>query len=639
MRFWVCLALTVPIIAISPMPLEFFGLPHVSFVYDTWVLLGLATTIFLYGGWPFFTGALRELASKRPGMMTLVTVGITTAYAYSAAVALGLEGEPVYWELATLVDVMLLGHWIEMSSTMAAGKALEALARLVPAEAHRLAEDGSVADVPTATLVAGDRVLVKPGERLPADGVVVAGSSAVDESMITGESTPVAKRVGAEVVGGSVNARGSLTVEVRHTGEESFLAQVVALVHEAQASKSQTQRFADKAAFALTLIALGSGALTFVYWQFFTTEPLFFVLERTVAVIVIACPHALGLAIPLVVAESTSLAATHGLLIRNRTAFENARRVGAVVFDKTGTLTGGHFGVSRVVAVHGYSNEDVLRLAASVEALSEHPIAAAIVAEVPEAPRAEKFEAIPGAGVSGIVKGVHVSVVSMLRARLDGHELPPQVADIAKTGATSAVVIADGMVAGAISLSDRPRPESSEAVRKLRRLGITSVMMTGDAEGVARSVADEIGIEEVHAQVLPGDKAAEVTRMRAQGRLVAMTGDGVNDAPALAAADLGIAVGAGTDVAIETADVILVRSDPRDVVSVIELSRRTYAKMVQNLVWATGYNVVAIPLAAGVLAAQGLLLTPAMGAALMAASTVVVAINARTLKMPGRSAG
>ncbi len=630
-RFWTCLALTVPIILISPMPLEFFGLPHASFAGEEWVLLALATIIFVYGGMPFFRGMAAEFAERTPGMMTLVTVGITTAYAYSAAIAFGLEGDPVYWELATLVDVMLLGHWIEMRSTMAASGALEALARLVPSEAHLLGEDGRTSDVPTSQLRPGDHVVVRPGERLPADGRVLEGSSAVDESLLTGESVPIEKLAGDEVVGGSVNARGSLTVEVERTGEEAFLGEVLRLVTAAQASKSRTQRLADRAAFWLTVIALGGGALTFLVWYAFTDEPLAFVLERTVAVIVIACPHALGLAVPLVVAVSTGLAAGRGLLVRDRQAFEAAHDLDTVVFDKTGTLTQGSFGIVRVVPSPGVTESELLSLAAAAESFSEHPIATALVEAVSHPPRAEEFVALPGEGVRARVEGRLVEVLSAdaVRGRGDGSSLP----DVDERS-TVAVVLVDGSIAGAIEIADTVRPQSRGAIERLGALGITSVMLTGDAPGAADKVAAELGISEVHAQVRPDEKAGVIEGLRRGGRTVAMTGDGVNDAPALAAADLGIAIGAGTDVAVETADVVLVRSDPRDVVAIIELSRRTYRKMRQNLLWATGYNVVALPLAAGVLASRGILLSPALGAALMAASTVIVAVNARLLTLP-----
>jgi Cu2+-exporting ATPase len=634
-RFWVCLALTVPIIAISPMPLEFIGVRHVSFPGDEWVLLALATVIWIYGGVPFFTGARVEIRDRRPGMMTLVTVGITVAYAYSAAVALGLEGDPLYWELATLVDVMLLGHWIEMRSTMAATSALEALARLIPAEAHLLEADGTVRAVPTEQLLVGQRVLVRPGERISADGIVVEGASSVDESMLTGESTPIEKRVGDEVVGGAVNGNGSLAVEVTRTGDESFLAQVMHLVDEAQASKSRSQRLADRAAFALTIVALGAGMLTLAAWLLVEGASTAYALERAVSVIVIACPHALGLAIPLVVSISTALAATSGILLRERAAFEGARDIDTVVFDKTGTLTQGHFGVTAVEPEEGHSADEVLRLAASVEALSEHPIAAAIVEAASSHARADEFEAIPGAGVRGRVGDQLVEVMSP-RSLSESDARSSAVQRIVDAGVSVAVVRVDGRVIGAIGVADVVRVESAAAIARLKEAGLRSVMLTGDAAAVAQRVARELGIDEVRAEVRPQDKAAEVQRIRSEGHAVAMVGDGVNDAPALAAADLGIAIGAGTDVAIAAADVVLVRSDPSDVLIVLGLSKRTYRKMQQNLAWATGYNVIALPLAAGVLAWRGIVLSPAAAAALMAASTVVVALNARLLRLPER---
>ncbi|HSK48611.1 MAG TPA: heavy metal translocating P-type ATPase, partial [Coriobacteriia bacterium] len=468
-------------------------------------------------------------------------------------------------------------------------------------------------------------------------GSVVDGSSSVDEAMLTGESSLVHKAPGDEVVGGAVNAQGSLTVEVSRTGEQSFLSQVMRLVAEAQATKSQTQRLADKAAFWLTIVALAGGLMTFLVWWLLTDQPLAFVLERTVAVIVIACPHALGLAIPLVVAVSTSLAAANGLLLRDRTAFEQARRIDTVIFDKTGTLTEGRFGVTETLALEGFSEAEVLRLAAGVERLSEHPIAAAIAASVPDPPAAADFEAIPGSGVRARVESRDIEVLSARAAEVRAGALPASVAEFANRGATSAVVMVDGQFAGAISVADRIRPESAEAIRRLQAMDIRAFMLTGDSRAVGERVATELGMDEVRSEVLPQDKSAEVARIRAEGRTVAMTGDGVNDAPALAAADLGIAIGAGTDVAVETADVVLVRSDPRDVVAVVELARLTYRKMMQNLAWATGYNVVALPLAAGVLAGQGILLSPAVGAALMATSTVIVAINARSLRMVPRA--
>lgn len=646
-RFWVCLALTVPVIAISPMPLEFFGLPHLAFPGDDVVLMALATVIYAYGGWPFLTGMRGEVARRRIGMMTLVSVGITTAYAYSVAVGLGLEGEPVYWELATLVDVMLLGHWIEMRSTAAAGRALDALARLVPADSHRVDADGSAHDVPTSELVIGDLVMVRPGERIPVDGTVVTGSSAVDEALVTGESVPVSKREGDPVVGGSLNTTGSVTVRVDRTGSEGFISQVIELVREAQQSKSRTQRLADKAAAVLTWVALLSGAATLMTWLSLG-QPVAYALERAVSVIVIACPHALGLAIPLVVAVSTSLAAANGLLIRDRAAFEGARAVRTVVFDKTGTLTRGGFAVTEVVVVNGeITSEKALALGAALESRSEHPVGAAIVAAARGALLdAEDFEAIPGSGVRGRVEGREVAVLAPDAAgHLTGGPLPDRVAELVARGDTIAVIVVDGKAVAAVAVADATRDTAAVAIEQLSESGVAAVMITGDAKAVAERVAAEVGITEVHARVRPEDKASEVRRIRDAHGPVAMVGDGINDAPALAEADLGIAIGAGTDVAVETADVVLVSDDPAGVVAVLELSRRTYAKMLQNLAWATGYNVIALPLAAGVLAGWGVVLSPAAGAAFMAASTVIVALNSRLLRMsspadqsPGASA-
>ncbi len=575
----------------------------------------------------------------RPGMMTLIAVAITTAYAYSVAVVLGLEGMPFFWELATLIDIMLLGHWIEMRSVGSASAALEALARLLPSEAHLIAENGTE-DVALERLAVGDRVLVKPGERVPVDGEVIAGRSAVNESMLTGESRPVTKNAGDEVIGGSINGEGSLTVEIRRTGSESFLSQVMELVAEAQASKSRTQDLADRAALVLTLVALVGGALTFVVWRVVESASTAFSLERAVTVMVITCPHALGLAIPLVVAVSTALGAGRGVLIRNRSAFEDARKVDAVVFDKTGTLTLGRFGVTDVLAFGpDVTEQRLVQLAASVESNSQHPIAQGIVEASADPLPVEQFASLTGRGVRGVVEGVVVEVVSPGYVRDAGLDLPegPASAELSRLadaqGKTVVFVLIDGRLAGAIALADVVRPESREAVRALKELGVKAMMLTGDDARVAGWVAEQLGLDEYFAGVLPDQKAAKIREVQQAGYTVAMTGDGVNDAPALAQADVGIAVGAGTDVAIETADVVLVRSDPRDVVSAVALSKATYRKMRQNLAWATGYNVIAIPLAAGVLYAEGILLSPAVGAVLMSASTVIVAINARLLRL------
>ena len=573
---------------------------------------------------------VRELKSREPGMMTLVAVAITVAYAYSAATVFGLEGMPFFWELATLIDIMLLGHWIEMRSVGEASKALESLASLMPSRAHRRDTDGSTADIALEALRPGDVVVVRPGEKIPSDGEVVEGASAVDESMLTGESVPVAKAPGDAVIGGGVNGEGSLVVEVTRTGAESFLSQVIELVREAQESKSRTQDLADRAARWLTAVALGGGALTFGVWLALG-EPLAFAMERAVTVMVIACPHALGLAIPLVVAVSTARGAASGLLVRERMAFENARLIDAVIFDKTGTLTQGRFGVDEVVVLAGIGRDEILELAGSVEELSEHPIARAIAAAAPVKRAVEEFSAIPGKGARGRVGDREVAVVSpgFLAAR--GIDPLADADALSSAGRTVVFVLLDDAPVGAIALSDVVRPQSAQAVRRLISMGIEPVMLTGDNAVVAERVAGQLGIERFFAEILPAEKAAVIQRVRGEGKVVAMVGDGVNDAPALAAADVGIAIGAGTDVAVATADVVLVRSNPDDVPVIIELARATYRKMVQNLMWATGYNVIAIPLAAGVLAPWGILLSPAMGGVLMSVSTVIVAINARML--------
>jgi len=632
-RFWVCLALTVPIIALSP-ELPFVPMGRLLDIPGAdWILLALSTFIYAYGGRPFLLGLVRELRQRRPGMMTLVAVAITVAYVYSAATVFGLEGMPFFWELATLVDIMLLGHWIEMRSVGEASKALEELARLLPGEAHLIAEDGSTIDVAPDSLKVGDRVLVRPGERLPADGRVASGDSSVDEALLTGESEPVSKHPGDEVIGGSINGQGALHVGVTRTGAESFLAQVMELVRQAQESTSQTQDLADRAALWLTLLALSGGALTFAGWLLLAEEPLAFAMERAVTVMVITCPHALGLAIPLVVAISTALGASSGVLVRERMAFERARLLDTVIFDKTGTLTEGRFGVAETAGFGGFSADEALALASAVEALSEHPIARAITQASPSDRAATDFRALPGRGVQARVDGRDVAVLSPDAVAETGVALPPEAVALAEGGRTMVAVVVDGALAGAVALADVVRPESAEAVSRLKTMGVESIMLTGDAEAVAARVARELGIERVFAGVLPAEKSTIVRQVRAEGRTVAMVGDGVNDAPALAEADVGIAIGAGTDVAVATADVVLVKSDPRDVVSAIELSRATYRKMVQNLAWATGYNLVAIPLAAGVLYSAGILLSPAVGAVLMSASTVIVAVNARLLRV------
>ena len=639
-RFWISLVLTLPILALSQGLWEMLslGVP-LSFRGDAYVLFGFSSIVFFYGGWPFLAGFKEEVGKRQPGMMTLIAVAVTTAYLYSSAVTFGLRGMGFYWELATLIDIMLLGHWIEMKSVLGASKALEALAKLMPSDAHKLMPDGSVKDVPLGELAVGDKVLIKPGEKIPADGVIAEGESSVNEAMLTGESTPVTKKSGGKVIGGAINGEGSLIIEVKGTGKDSFLSQVIDLVKQAQESKSKTQNLANTAALWLTIIALGGGALTLFIWLFVMNHDFAFAIERAVTVMVIACPHALGLAVPLVVAVSTALAASNGLLIRNRGAFESARKLQAIIFDKTGTLTEGRFGVTDTLLFAQDIDEVTLRrYAASVDAHSEHPIAKAIVDASEKISPVENFKGIAGKGAEGRVEGKEIKVVSPGFLREQNIAMTEKrVEELQGQGKTVVFVLVDGVLKGAIALADIVRPEAKQAIAALKALDIKCMMLTGDNKATAKWVADQIGLDEYFAEVLPQDKAAKVKEVQSRGVLVAMTGDGVNDAPALAQADVGIAIGAGSDVAVETADIILVRSNPLDVVAIVLLSRATYRKMIQNLIWATGYNVVAIPLAAGALYAWGVLLSPAVGAALMAASTVIVAFNARMLGRSGVS--
>ena len=635
-RFWVSLALTLPILVLSHGFWELFGLATpVKFAGIDVAAFALSSVVYFYGGWPFLRGIVGELGRRRPGMMTLIAVAITAAYVYSTAVVFGLPGMGFYWELATLIDIMLLGHWIEMRSVMGASRALEALVRLLPAEAHRVRADGSTQDVPVSALAPGERVLIKPGERVPTDGTIVAGRTTLDESMLTGESKPVEKGERAGVIGGSVNGEGAITIEVTKTGGQTYLAQVMDMVRRAQESRSRTQDLANRAAVVLVLVALIGGGATLIVWLAIQSD-IAFAIERAVTVMVIACPHALGLAVPLVVAVSTSLSAGRGLLIRDRAAFERARNLQAVVFDKTGTLTQGRFGVSDIVPLGKLSEEECLRLAAALESQSEHPIARGIVqtaqARGLKWPAVSDFRNITGRGAQARVDGKEVKVVSPGYAR--EHSLAvddARVRRIEEQGKTVIFLVVESSVVAAIALADLVRPESRAAVESLKQMGIRSMMLTGDAKAVARTVAQELGLDDYFAEVLPEQKAAKIREVQRRGLTVAMVGDGVNDAPALVEADLGIAIGAGTDVAIESADVVLVKSNPQDVVAILELSRATYRKMVQNLLWATGYNAIAIPLAAGVAVAWGLLLTPAVGAVLMSVSTVIVAINAQLL--------
>ncbi len=631
-RFWVSLVLTIPVLLLSPMIQDWIGADW-QFEGGQYVLFGLSSLLFFYGGYPFLRGLVDELKERSPGMMTLIAVAITVAYGYSSAVALGLPGKTFFWELATLIDVMLVGHWVEMRSVLGASRALEKLMELLPTEAHRL-EDGETKDIPLSELQKGDLILIKPGEKIPADGTVEEGQSEINESMLTGESKPVLREEGDEVIGGSINGSGSLKVRVKGVGEEGYLGQVVKMVEDAQSRKSKTQKLADRAAFWLTVVALLVGFATLAAWLFLGRE-FTFALERMVTVMVIACPHALGLAIPLVVAISTSLSAKNGLLIRNRTAFENARRVTAVVFDKTGTLTTGEFGVSHFEAVSGdYSKEEVLRLAAALEAESEHPIGEGILKKAKELelelPAAEDFNAITGKGVEATVEGKAIKVVSPGYLREESIDIPSGAKE--SEGETIVFVLENNKLLGYIALADQIRPESKDAIKALQEKDIKTIMLTGDNEQVAKKVSGELGMDGYFAEVLPDEKLDKIEELQSQGEYVAMTGDGVNDAPALAQADVGIAVGSGTDVAAETADIILVNSNPKDVTRLILFGRATYSKMVQNLIWATAYNVVAIPLAAGVLYQYGIMISPAIGAAVMSLSTVIVAINAQLLR-------
>ncbi|MGM0495017.1 MAG: heavy metal translocating P-type ATPase, partial [Armatimonadota bacterium] len=567
-RFWVSLILTIPILALAPMIREWLGFEAAAFTGSMYALLALSAVVYVYGGWPFLTGLVRELSDRQPGMMTLIGLAITVAFGYSAAVVLGVEGSTFFWELATLIDVMLLGHWIEMRSVMGASRALEELAKLMPDEAHRLTESGDTEDVPVTELDTGDRILIKPGEKIPADGTIIEGDSALNEAMLTGETTPEEKSEGDEVIGGSINGDGSLTVEVEKTGEESYLSQVISMVEEAQQSKSRGQDLANRAAAWLTLIAITAGVVTFVAWLVGVGREVEFALERSITVMVITCPHALGLAIPLVIAVSTAIGAKRGLLVRDRNAFERARNLDAVVFDKTGTLTEGRFGVEAVAPVGERSETDVLRLAAAVEAHSEHPIANGISREADEreldVPGVGDFEAIKGKGARGTVEGREILVVSPGYLEENDIEVPGEVAEHAEgEGRTVVYALDEGELIGAIALADVIRDESREAIDRLKSLGVQAMMLTGDNEDVAKWVAGELGLDDYFAEVLPDEKAAKIEEVQDRGLLVAMVGDGVNDAPALAQADVGVAIGAGTDVAIETADVVLVKSNPQ----------------------------------------------------------------------------
>jgi Cu2+-exporting ATPase len=634
-RFFFSLILLFPILTLSPMIQTFLGI-DLRFTGDLYILLFLSTILFIYGGLPFFKGTIDEMKQKVPSMMSLIGLAITVAYFYSAYTVIFQIGQDFFWELSSLISIMLLGHWIEMKSVLGASKALEELLKLMPEEAHVIDKDGKIKDIPTSEVKVGMQLLVRPGEKIPIDGKITEGKSSVNESMLTGESVPIEKSIGDELIGGSINAEGSLKYEVTRIGDETFLSQVIKLVRDAQSTRSKTQRIADIAAKYLFYVASIGGISTFIVWMLLGKDAGF-AMERAVTVIIIACPHALGLATPLVTAVSSSIGAKHGLLIRNRANFENAHKINTVVFDKTGTLTKGEFGITKIIS-DSMSEDNLLSLAYAIENESEHPIAKAIVNAAKDKniklQKAKSIKAIPGKGLIGKINQSTIEIVSpgyLKELKISFNEKAYET--LASQGHTVVFVLKNKLLIGYIALSDMIRETSKEAIETLKDMGIESYMLTGDNQKVADEVAKKIGITQVIAEVLPEQKSEKIESLTKAGRLVAMTGDGINDAPALAKAHLGIAIGAGTDVAIETADVILVKSNPMDVVNIIKLSKSTYKKMIQNLIWATGYNIIAIPLAAGVLSSIGILLSPATGAVLMSLSTVIVAINARLLKI------
>jgi len=633
-RFWLCLVLTIPVLLLSHMIQEWMGI-KLRFAGDQYVLLALSTFIYIYGGMPFLKGLVSELKHRAPGMMTLVAVAITTAYVYSTAVVFGLKGMDFFWELATLIDIMLLGHWLEMRSQMAASHALESLVALLPAVVHVERQHG-VEDITLQDLQKDDLVIVKPGEKIPADGIIQEGSSNVNESMLTGESVPVKKNKDDKVIGGAVNGDGMLKVKVRGTGSESYLHKVIGMVQSAQGTKSKTQHLANKVAMWLTIVAISTGVITFIIWLSAGRE-LSFALERMVTVMVTSCPHALGVAIPLVIAISTTVSATQGLLIRNRTAFENARRLTTIIFDKTGTLTKGSHEVQQVIPLNGkYTADELLQYVAAVQQNSEHHIAQGIIRKLKEKKlplwTSSDFHYMQGMGVSAAVNGKKVIAAGPNYFKAEKKQTPAIPDAVDQSTDTVTFVLIEGVPAGIITLADGIRENAAAAIAQLKEMNIKSFLLTGDNEKIAEAVAHKLNMDGYLANVLPHEKQDKVKSFQDKGEIVAMTGDGVNDAPALAQADVGIAIGSGTDVAAETADIILVNSDPLDVVKMIAFGRATYRKMVQNLVWAAGYNVIAIPLAAGILY-PSFMLSPAMGAVLMSVSTIVVAINAKLLRM------
>ena len=641
-RFYVTLFLTIPVMLFSQMIQQWFHF-NISFAGSTYLLFFLSTVVFFYGGFPFLKGLIEELKQKALGMMTLIAVAITAAYFYSVATVFGLQGMDFFWELCTLILIMLLGHWIEMRSVGGASHELELLVRLMPSDAHMVmpARAGSdegemIHEVRTDSLKEGDVILIKPGENVAADGIISDGESYLNESMLTGESVPVKKQKGEKVIAGSINDNGSLKVKVSHASKDSYLSRVIKLVEDAQKTKSKTQLLADKAARILTIIALATGFATFFFWWLIAKETTVFALERMVTVIVICCPHALGLAVPLVVAISTSLSAKNGLLIKNRTAFENARKITTIIFDKTGTLTFGKFEVVRIRSLQPNVDEkEIIRIASALEQNSEHPIATGIIVKAKELkiaiPSVNNFNAISGKGIEAEVEGKKIKVVSPGYLKENAIKLPENYSTT--IAETIVFVIINNQLAGTIALADKIRPESYDAIKTLRANGIKSILLTGDNTTVAKSVSDELKMDGFFAEVLPHQKLEKIKDLQLKGEFVAMTGDGVNDAPALAQADIGIAIGSGSDIAAETAGIILVNSNPNDIASLILFGKATYKKMIQNLIWATGYNVIALPLAAGVLYKWNIMLSPAAGAVLMSLSTIVVAINAKMLKV------
>jgi len=633
-RFFVSLILTLPILYFSPQLQGWLGYEAISFPGSGWINPILGIALYFYGGWPFLQGAWHEFQSKI-GMMTLIALAITVAFVYSLAVSLGLEGMPFYWELATLIDIMLLGHWVEMASVQGASKALEELSTLVPNEAHRM-QDGEIEDVPVDQIQTGDVILIRPGEQIPNDGEVIEGSTSVNESFLTGESKPVHKEVGDEVVAGSVNTDGSVQVRVTRVGDDTAISQIMRLVEEAQSSRSRYQVLADKVAYWLTIIAIAAGTLTFIVWL--TLSDLVFSINRAVTVLVITCPHALGLAIPLVIANSTRLAAKNGILVRNRDSLERAKDIKIVAFDKTGTLTQGKFGVQHIAA-EGMEEERALAIAAALENPSEHPLAKAIVDSAKQRqldlPQMKDFQTVTGRGVEGVIDGQTYWVGRPEWVKEENLSFPDSLQQALNRaddrGESAVVLMTQERAIAVIAMADQVRERARTTIDRLHEMNIQAVMITGDAEAVARAVAEDLGIDLYYARVLPEDKVNRIKELKKEAP-TAFVGDGINDAAALLEANMGLAIGAGTNVAIESADLVLVEDDPLDAVKALVLAKKTYGKMIQNLFWATGYNVIAIPLAAGVLSAWGFVLSPAVGALLMSLSTVIVAINAVMLR-------